>query len=103
MDAYTWLPDWSAGYDAADITEADERAACERAEAWLDAHQPEGLTITVRPPNHGELAGTYVRTPTGLRVLGCWNEEVPADVRDLTDRAWEHAITTWPDAAEEVI
>lgn len=88
---YTWLPDWSA-----DLTEADERAACERAAAWLDEHQPAGLTITVRPPSRDELAGLYVRTEGRLRPC-----DVPDDVRDLTDRAWEHAITTWPDAAEE--
>lgn len=84
---YTWVVDeWG------DVSVSDEEsdAACERAEEWLTEHEGNDVSISVRRVRRGECAGIY----EGQQILG-YSIPVPEEVKDLTNRAWEHACETW--------
>lgn len=83
-DAYTWggeIP-----------TEDEQRRLCECAEQWLTDHEGDDISICVRRARPSEIAGLYERKANGdLQILGC-SVDAPADVEELTNRAWEYAL-----------
>ena len=90
---YDWIPEWLG----APTTASEREAADERAQAYLDEHEGDDLCIVVRRPRRDEAAGLYEREIRNgrLQILG-YSVEVPEDVRDLIDRAYQHALETWP-------
>jgi hypothetical protein len=90
---YDWIPEWLG----APTTAREREAANERAQAYLDEHEGDDLCIVVRRPRRGEAAGVYEREIRHgkLQILD-YSVDVPEDVRDLLDRAYHHALATWP-------
>jgi hypothetical protein len=90
--SYVWVATDDVWGDT--VTADEHAAACERAEAWLTAHEGDTLSISVRPPHRGEAGGTYLVTDSGLQILG-YSVSEPEDVRELIERARMYAIETW--------
>ena len=76
-------------------------AACERATDWCSGHEGDNVSITFRRARRGEAAGTYRVCPGGSLQIYGYTLPVPAVIRDLTDRAWEHACETWPTESDD--
>jgi hypothetical protein len=93
---YVWIATDDVWGDS--VTAAEHAAACDRAESYLDEHEGDALSIRVRAPRRGEAGGTYLMTSAGdLQILG-YSVSEPEEIRDLIERAREHAIATWPTA-----
>lgn len=50
----------------------------------------------VRSPRGGEAEGTYYRKNDGTLQITGYSIETPEAVRDVLNRAWDHAHQTWP-------
>lgn len=90
---YVWIPEWLG----APTSLAEREAADDRAQDWLTEHEGDDLCIVVRRPRRGEATGLYERKIRNgkLQILG-YSVEVPEDVAALLDRAYQHALATWP-------
>lgn len=94
---YLWIPE---SWGEEPVTADEERAACERAEEWLDDHESERNSIRVRPGHRNEIAGVYLLHDNGKRqILGC-SVPLPSEIEELTTRAWWHAVETWGNEEE---
>jgi hypothetical protein len=90
---YDWIPEWLG----APTSLAEREQADARAQAYLDEHEGDDLCIVVRRPRRGEAAGLYAREIQNgrLQIFG-YALEIPAALLDLLDRAYDHALATWP-------
>lgn len=78
-----------------EVTEDEHDAALGRMQAYLDEHEPDGVTAFVRSVRQGEIAALYRMEHNGnLQILGHSIPE-PEIVSALYESAWQHALETW--------
>ena len=89
--AWNREPYWD---DAMPVDDEQRDRAIARANAWLADHPlDETCTIVARAASSSHLPGH--RFDDGSR-LNAGGNELAAEVRALTDRAFAHALSTWP-------
>lgn len=91
MQSYTWIVDESA-WARGPVTQAEHEYACMRAENWLDDHEGEELSISVRAPGPDQVSGIY---PDGTGAALAWSA-VPDDVFSLIYQAYLFVRGNWP-------
>ena len=76
------------------MSDEEYAAECQRLENCYTALETETrYSVLVRPARSGEAPGTYYRTASGgLQILG-YSLEMPDDLQDLSDAAWEKFCT----------
>lgn len=99
MATYTWLVD-SACWGYADSWDVDAHVdACDRAQRWLEGTDRD---IYVRPVGEGQVPAIYTGEPGGdLGPLRTVDPEERERINEIINRAWEHALQTWPSPEEE--
>jgi len=66
-----------------DLTLEEHEAAADRMAAYIGDHPIPGVEVTIRCARPGELGGRVER-------------DLPRDVSQLVEDAWDHALKTWP-------
>ena len=78
------------GPSLGDVSDDDYEAECDRLEQhYTDLEGDTRYSVSVRPARGGEASGTYYRKSSGdLQILG-YSLEVPEDLSDLSETAWQ--------------
>ena len=78
------------GPSLGDVSDEEYVAACDRLEqCYSDLEGDTRYSVSVRPARGGEAGGTYYRQASGnLQILG-YSLEVPEDLHDLSEAAWQ--------------
>ena len=78
------------GPSLGDVSDEEYVAECDRLEqCYTDLEGDTRYSVSVRPARGGEADGTYYRGASGnLQILG-YSLEVPEDLHDLSEAAWQ--------------
>jgi len=79
-----------------EVTEAEHVAAMERMQRYLDEHEPDTVSASVRSLRRGEIDGLYFIQSNGNEQILGHSLPVPTVVEELYAAAWQHALDTWP-------
>jgi hypothetical protein len=79
------------GPSLGDVSDEDYEAECNRLEQhYTNLEGDTRYSVSVRPARGGEASGTYYRRASGdLQILG-YSLEVPEDLSDLSEAAWQN-------------
>jgi hypothetical protein len=77
------------------VSEDEYAAECEHLQdCYTDLEDDTPYCVIVRPARRGQAPGTYVRKPDGnLQILG-YPIEIPGDLHDLSEAAWNQYCNT---------
>lgn len=85
-----YVDSWGEPYTT---TPAQNAAAIKRMQAWLDENEPDHLELYCAMADRNNREG--IRDERG-RSLEHLPDKERAVIEDLFNRAWEHALDTWP-------